>query len=62
MNYAVTWKPSAEAESAQIWLNATNRTAVTIAAHRLESSLAVGASDAGESRPGDFRRDAGLGR
>ncbi len=39
MNYTVIWSPSAEDQLILVWLAATDRTAVTLVAHRLESAL-----------------------
>ena len=50
MTYAVVWKPTAEGELAEVWMNASDRTAVAVAAHRLETVLRTDAHEAGESR------------
>jgi hypothetical protein len=39
MRYTVLWEPSAEAELAQIWLDAADRRAVQEAADRIDSTL-----------------------
>lgn len=55
MNYAVAWKPSAEQELAQIWLNAPDRPAVTEAANRLDALLQADPYATSESRGGPTR-------
>ena len=39
MNYTVIWEPPAENDLAAAWNGATDRTAVTRAAHRLDLAL-----------------------
>ncbi len=55
MNYTVTYKPSAEQELADIWMNAPNRQAVTEAAHRIDFLLKTKPHEQGESRDGNTR-------
>jgi hypothetical protein len=50
MSYTVTWVPAAEQELANIWLNATDRNAVTRAAHAIERRLRRDPLYTGESR------------
>ena len=44
MKYTVIWKPTAEAELARLWLNATDRAAVTAGVKKIENRRA-GAAD-----------------
>jgi plasmid stabilization system protein ParE len=55
MKYTVVWKPAAEQELASIWTNATDRQAVTAAAHRIDELLQRDPEQAGESRPSGIR-------
>ena len=55
MNYSVIWVPSAEQELAAIWLAATDRNAVTRAAHLVEQRLQLDPANEGESRPKNRR-------
>jgi hypothetical protein len=55
MNYTVTWRPSAEQQLAQLWLNAPDRAAVTAAASRIETLLRTHPGLRGESRSGGTR-------
>jgi hypothetical protein len=55
MNYTVIWKPSAEQELALIWINASNRRAITAAANRIDTLLRVDPLTQGESRTGGTR-------
>lgn len=41
MNFMVVWRPDAEQDLAAIWLAATNRNAITAAAHAIDQTLAV---------------------
>lgn len=50
MKYTVTWKPSAENRLVELWLNATDRAAVTAAANELEKMLQIDPHGQGESR------------
>jgi hypothetical protein len=63
VNYTVYWRPSAEAELADLWLNTALRAEVTAASHRIDRVLAVNAHNRGESRTGNDRVffDAPLG-
>ena len=55
MNYTVRWLPKAEQELAALWLDATVRSAVTQAAHRIDQQLQQSPQDLGESRAEDIR-------
>jgi len=55
MRYSVRWKPNAEQQLAQIWLDASDRAAITSAARRIDLRLERKPTDEGESR-GDGRR------
>jgi hypothetical protein len=50
MNFTVTYKPSAEQELADIWINAPDRQGVTDAANRLDYLLRTNPHNQGESR------------
>jgi hypothetical protein len=56
MSYTVVWTPDAEAELAAVWMAATDRTAVTAAAHLLEQDLRRSPLTAGESRRSSVER------
>ena len=53
MRFAVTWHPSAEQELAEIWLQATDRQAVTQAANSIDRQLAHDPQACGEEFYGD---------
>lgn len=55
MRYTVAWKPSAEQELAQAWLDATDRAAITAAANQIDMLLQVEPQEQGESRSGATR-------
>ena len=55
MKFTVVWKPAAERQLADIWLEATDRNSVTAATEALESALSTRPDDVGESRPLDCR-------
>jgi hypothetical protein len=55
MTFTVTYKPSAEQELAEAWINAPNRQAVTDAANRIDRLLRLDPHNQGESRDGDTR-------
>jgi hypothetical protein len=55
MNYTVIWLPGAEQELAALWLDASNRDAITTAAARIDQLLEREPETEGESRP-DGRR------
>ncbi len=55
MNYHVTWRPSAEQQLAQLWINATDRNAITDAANTIAADLARDPLGVGESRSGATR-------
>lgn len=50
MTYTVVWKPGAERALAELWMEATDRKAVTDAADAIDALLHVGPLDVGESR------------
>jgi len=51
MKFEVIWIPSAVQELAAIWLQASDRQAVTTAAHAIEKRLESDPENDGESRP-----------
>jgi plasmid stabilization system protein ParE len=53
--YDVRWKRSAVSRLAQLWLEASDRSAVTEAVDRIDRQLAIDPQHAGESRSGDIR-------
>ena len=55
MNYTVTWKPAAQDELTELWLEAADRSDVTSAAHRIEQLLGRDPLAHGESRTGSIR-------
>lgn len=55
MNYTVIWLNAALAELATAWMNATDRSAVTAASHRIDTRLADDPVNEGESRTGNRR-------
>ena len=55
MSYSVTWLPAAEQELADLWLNASDRGAVTRAAHLIDQRLQTDPENEGESRPNGRR-------
>ena len=55
MNYTVTWRPWAESELAEAWVNAPDRSAVTRAAANIDQALAYKPLAVGESRFGCTR-------
>jgi hypothetical protein len=52
MIFTVTYKPSAEQELADLWLNGPDRQAVTDAANRIDALLKADPFTQGESRDG----------
>lgn len=50
MTYTVTYKPSAESELIDLWINAPSRQAVTDAANRIDQLLGANPHSQGESR------------
>jgi hypothetical protein len=55
MNYQVLWKPEAERRLTEIWLNSSNRQAVTDAARMIDTRLGHNPGDQGESRDTNTR-------
>lgn len=49
MTFQVTWRQAAEDELTTIWLAATDRNAVTVAAHAIDLTLAVDADTVGRA-------------
>jgi len=56
MNYTVTWLAVAEQDLATVWLAAPDRTAVALAAHRLDDTLGDDPLRFGESRQSSVHR------
>ena len=52
MKYSVQWKPNAEQQLAQLWVDADDRDAVTAAADAVESAMQRDPENLGESRSG----------
>ena len=50
MTYTVTYKPSAERELVDLWINALDRQEIADAANRIDSLLRTSPHDQGESR------------
>jgi len=50
MDWTVVWVPDAEQELADLWLNATDRDRITLAAAEIERRLRHDPESAGESR------------
>lgn len=50
MNYSVTWTQEAEDGLGASWLAASDRNAVTVASHRLDTALKYDPRNLGESR------------
>lgn len=55
MKWTVIYRPEAADELAAIWLDATDRAAVTTAANSIDQQLGNNPLAAGESREGDSR-------
>lgn len=55
MKFTVVWKPAAERQLADIWLDAADRNDVTTASEEIEAALAMRPDEIGESRPLDCR-------
>jgi len=55
VNYTVIRKPAAEAELAEMWLNAANRDVVAAAANEIDRLLGTNPAEQGESRSGATR-------
>lgn len=56
MRYTVDWTRDALRQLADIWTNATDRTAVTAASHRLDNELMRDPKNLGESRNASVNR------
>ena len=50
MKYTVIWRPSAEAQLAELWTSAADREAVSAAADEIDAKLRADAVHQGESR------------
>lgn len=50
MRYTVVWKPEAERRLANLWLAATDRNAVPVAANTIDKTLLIDPQTRGESR------------
>jgi mRNA-degrading endonuclease RelE of RelBE toxin-antitoxin system len=55
VRYTVTWKPEAERRLAELWMNASDRNAITEAANEIDRRLQMNPEQQGESRS-DGRR------
>lgn len=55
MKFTVVWKPDAEGELAEFWMNKPDRHSLAAAANRLEALLADDPLNAGEGRSGTTR-------
>jgi mRNA-degrading endonuclease RelE of RelBE toxin-antitoxin system len=55
MTYTVTWKPRADRELAELWLQAPDRNLVAHAVHQIDTNLRTRPLEVGESREGTFR-------
>ena len=55
MKYTVVWTPDAREQLAEIWLEASDRDAVTLAATKIEQSLKHDPLNTGESRVVNIR-------
>jgi plasmid stabilization system protein ParE len=55
MTFTVTYKPSAEHELADIWINASDRQAVAAAANRIDQLLRTNPHQQGEARDENIR-------
>jgi mRNA-degrading endonuclease RelE of RelBE toxin-antitoxin system len=55
MNYTVVWKPAADDQLSELWLNSANRDAIAHSAHEIDAQLGEKPLDVGESREGDYR-------
>lgn len=53
MRFTVTWHPAAEAELAEIWLRASDRSSVTRAANAIDQALGAKPLEEGEEFYGD---------
>lgn len=55
MKYTVVWKPRAEQELAELWMQAADRDIVGHAAQQIDWKLRDAPLEVGESREGEFR-------
>jgi plasmid stabilization system protein ParE len=57
MNFTIIWSEAAIRDLATIWMNATDRNAITQASSEIDRVLGHDPQHAGESRPGGQRVD-----
>jgi hypothetical protein len=55
MKWTVLWKPDAEGDLAELWVNSVDRQAITDAANRIDVVLRKDPLNTGESRSDDDR-------
>lgn len=55
MKYTVVWKRSADDTLIELWMNATDRDAISRAVRQIETQLRVAPLDVGESREENYR-------
>lgn len=55
MNFTIIWSEAAIDDVARVWLAATDRNAITLAANEIDRLLATDAHHVGESRLGNQR-------
>jgi hypothetical protein len=55
MTYTVLWRPVAEQRLAEIWTLASDRNAITQAAHAIDEALRTDPENVGEARADDVR-------
>jgi hypothetical protein len=55
MNFTVIWSDAAIQDLARIWMNATDRNAITLASNEIDRILSCDPQHIGESRPGGQR-------
>ena len=55
MNYTVVWKRSADDSLVELWMNSTDRTAITAAVKEIDAQLGQSPLEVGESREIDYR-------
>jgi hypothetical protein len=57
MNFTVIWSAAAIQDLARVWMNATDRNAITSAANEIDQILSHDPQHVGEARPGGQRVD-----
>jgi plasmid stabilization system protein ParE len=55
MTYTVIWRPSAEQKLTQVWIDATDRQAITDAANTIDTLLRTKPVEVGEARSANAR-------